>query len=133
MNTAIQLQPFLTTVLQAIFVVIAAAAVPAANGLYNLVTAKLNLQSNATARAMIDGVVEDAIPYAQKYAQAAITKVGPIDVGNATIATAANFILSHAPDELAQLGFTEAHVIELVRSALQQAPAPAPTPAATAR
>jgi Na+-translocating ferredoxin:NAD+ oxidoreductase RnfG subunit len=120
MNTAIQLQPFLTLVLQVTFVVIAACAVPAANGLYGFVTTKLHLQSNATSRAALDGVIEDAIPYAQKYAVTAVTKVGPIETGNPTIAAAANFILSHAPNELAQLGFTESHVIDLVQSAIQQ-------------
>ncbi|MGH6887967.1 MAG: hypothetical protein ACREHF_02020 [Rhizomicrobium sp.] len=119
-NTAIQLQPWLTDFIQAFFIVLAAIAVPGVNALYDYVTTKLHLQSNATARAALDGVVEDAVPFAQKYAVTAVTKVGPIETNNATIASAANFILSHAPAELAQLGFTEQHVIDLVRSALQQ-------------
>jgi hypothetical protein len=120
MNGAIQLQPILGDVLQLGFAVLIALAIPLANSLYDHVAAKLNLSSNAQAHAIVDGVVEDAIPFAQKYAVQAITKVGPIETSNATIAAAANFILSHAPEELAQLGFTEQHVIDLVRSALQQ-------------
>jgi hypothetical protein len=69
---------------------------------------------------VIDGVIEDAVHYGQTYASQAITKVGPIETSNPVIAAAANFVLSHAPQELAQLGFTEQHVIELVRSFIQQ-------------
>jgi hypothetical protein len=124
MNTAIPLQPFLTLALQAVALLLAAIAVPFANKLFDQVTANTNLKGNATARSIIDGGVDYALAYAEKFASAAITRVGYIDCGNATVAAAANYILSHFPEELAQIGYTEQHVIELVRSALGLSSAP---------
>jgi len=117
-STAIQLQPVLLDLVQVAFVIIGAIAVPFANRLFDQVTANTNLKGNATARASIDGVVEDAIAFAKQSANSAVTKVGPIETSNSIVATAGNFILSHAPEELAQLGFTEKHVVDLVRAAL---------------
>jgi hypothetical protein len=116
----VSLQPAFTFALQFAAAVALTLAVPLVNTLLDKISTKLGLQANATAHATIDGVVEDAIHYAQTYAVQALTKVGPIDIGNPQVAAAANFVIGHAPEELAQLGFTEQHVIDLVRSALQQ-------------
>lgn len=127
MNAAIQLQPFLTLAIQALFVIVGAIAVPFANKLFDQVTANTNLKGNATARSIIDGGVDYALSYAEKFASQAVTKVGYIDAGNATVASAANYILSHFPEELAQIGYSEQHVIELVRSALHLSSTPEKT------
>jgi hypothetical protein len=120
MQSAIVLQPILGFLLQLAAAAALAFAVPMANKLIDQINAKFNLQANAVAHATIDGVVEDAVHAADAYANTAITRVGPIETNDPKVAAAANFILSHAPEELAQLGFTEQHVVELVRSAQQQ-------------
>jgi hypothetical protein len=122
--TAIQLQPFLTDILQLVVGVLLVIGAPLANRLLDQAASHWNLKANATAHSVIDGVVESAIAYAATNAKAALTRVGPIETSNPTLAAAANFVIAHAPEELAQLGFTEQHVIELVRANLLQTPTP---------
>ena len=121
-STAIVVAPYLSDLLQLAFAVLAVVAIPLANAVASRIDATFNLKGNATSRASIDGVVQDGIALAQGYADTAVTHVGPIWVRDPKIAAAGNFVLAHAPDELAQLGFTESHVVDLVKAAMQQNP-----------
>jgi hypothetical protein len=118
MNGAIFLQPFLTDAVQLAGILFMAAAFTIGQRVMEKIEAKFHLQMNATARASVDGVVEDAVSYAERYADAKITTVGPIETGNPAVACAANFLLAHAADELAQLNHNPVHAIELVQAAM---------------
>ena len=118
MNGAIYLQPILLDAVQLMGIVVLAFAMPVINRVVEKVETKFHLQSNATARASIDGIVDNAVSYGEKFADAEVTKVGPIETGNPLVASAANFVLSHGADELAQLNHDPQHVIQLVQAAM---------------
>lgn len=118
MNGAIYLQPILADAVQFAGILFLAFTVPVINRVTEKVEAKFHLQMNATARASLDGLAEDATSYAEHYADATITHVGPIETGNPIVACAANYLLKHGADELAQLNHNPSHAIELVQATL---------------
>lgn len=119
MNGAAYLQPILSDVVQIAATLVLLVAIPLANRVIERIETKFHLQANATARATIDGLVEDAVAYGKAYAVTAVTKVGPIDTGNPVVASAANFLLKHGDDELKQLGHDPSHAVELIKAALE--------------
>ncbi len=120
MNGAVYLQPILGDIVQLAATLVLIMAIPLANRLIARIETKFHLQSNATARATIDGLVEDAVAYGKAYAVTAITRVGPIDTGNPIVASAANFLLKHGAEEMEQLNHDPSHAVELVKAALGQ-------------
>ena len=76
------------------------------------------LAKDASARDGVMAIAMDGAHYAQAYAAAEITRVGPINVGNPEVAAAANYILRSATDEIAHLQLSPDQVIDLARAAL---------------
>jgi hypothetical protein len=62
----------------------------------------------------------DAASYGKAYADDRVSTVKGVDVGNPTIAAAANFFLQHAGNEIAHFHLSDEDAIRIVKSQLPQ-------------
>lgn len=80
---------------------------------------KIGLQIDTETRDYLDRAIFNAVGYAQrKIASLPSVEYASIDVGNATVATAATYLLDRVPDALAHFGITEASLRQMIEARL---------------
>lgn len=78
------------------------------------------LKNDAIVRDAMLRIAWDAASFGKAYADERVSTVKGVDVGNPTIAAAANFFLQHAGNEIAHFHLSDEDAIRIVKSQLPQ-------------
>jgi hypothetical protein len=116
----VQVQPFLHDLLTFTGIVLMAVIPLIVQPVAKAVSDHFHLKSAAQLSNSLQGLAYDAAHYGVAYADTKITAVKGINVGDPTVAAAANWLLKHASDEIANLNLTDAEVIGTVKAILPQ-------------
>lgn len=104
-----------------------------ANRAIGLVADHLGLKMDAQTRSLIESAIAKGIAMARHSLDGKLSGLHPIDVRNAQVALAVDYILPKIPDALAYFSITPQGLAQRVAAALgQELPVPAGDPSATA-
>lgn len=119
-GTLVYIQPILTDAVEILAAIIMALLAPKVPAIAASIANLLHLNSNDKARLAIAQAMYDGGHLLDQVAEDAVTHVGPIDAGDPKVAFIANYAITHAPDELAHLGYDKAKVVSMAASAVAQ-------------
>lgn len=104
--TAVDFSPILTQLIELVALLLAAVVAWAISRLQAYLRKKIGLDIDAQMRAVIDGAVNNAIAFGAAKAKELAAANATIDVKNAQLKLAADYVVAHAPDALAHFGVT---------------------------
>ncbi|HSV14225.1 MAG TPA: hypothetical protein VLI90_08190 [Tepidisphaeraceae bacterium] len=130
--TIVQVQPFLHDVLMLVGIVVIAVLPFIVQPVAKAAAQHFHLSNTTAVSAVLTKLAYDAANYGIAYCDSQVTKVRGINVGDPKIASAANWLLTHASDEIEHLNLSNQEVIDTVKAILPQALAATPLRAGTA-
>jgi hypothetical protein len=116
----VQVQPFLHDLLMVAGIVVLVLLPLIIKPLADAATKNFHLASAAKVSDVLTKLAYDAVHFGINYCDAQIRTVRGIDVGDPKLAAAANWLLTHASDEIAHLNLTDQEVIGTVKAVFPQ-------------